>query len=542
VSRDPRAWLRPTLLLLALLLGTGLRVRGIGAMPIFGDENHTLLSADSSYGSILTTFDTVGSHVPLPLLQRLSLDLFGPGLVVFRLVALVPGLLTLLLAYPCLRAFVGRDAGVLATWLLAISPMHVYYSRFARGYALALLLALVLSWALLRLVEDPAPRRGSWIALVASAALLPWVHLSTLGFVLFLGLTGVGLAWRRERARARRLALAFVLAGALAFTLYLPVLGQVVSYFRVMESEPPPLDWFGVPTLIAGGRWAAVLWGLALALAAALSGRRRPAAVGLTAAALAGPLVLLLATSPRGMDYAWARYLLSALPLLAAGVAAAPFLLARRLPPGPGRGWVEPGVLLGGVALCLLQLRAGPLGPSSLTEGGFSNSYLALLRLPAFDEPFPGAPAFYRTLAADPAVTRIVEAPTINTRAVLLYRNYALIHGKRVLQGWTGEMPRAIRGPMYSRLLDLGPEDADYLVLHRDQLAEAVAYFEFVYQEAWPRLRFPGDETFMKRQESIYGQNLVGPELTDPIAARLREQFGEPCYEDGRLRVWKLGP
>jgi len=61
-------------------------------------------------------------NVPLPLLQRLFLDLFGLGVVSFRLVALVPGILTLLLMYPLLRAFVGRDAAVLASCLLAVNP------------------------------------------------------------------------------------------------------------------------------------------------------------------------------------------------------------------------------------------------------------------------------------------------------------------------------------------------------------------------------------------------------------------------------------
>ena len=100
-----------------------------------------LAAADGTLGEILTTFDSVGSHVALPLVQKLALDVFGHGVVSFRLVALVPGILTLLLAYPLLRRWVGSDAAVLATALLAVNPMAIYYSRFARGYALGLLCA-----------------------------------------------------------------------------------------------------------------------------------------------------------------------------------------------------------------------------------------------------------------------------------------------------------------------------------------------------------------------------------------------------------------
>src|SRR5262245_24465060 len=92
---DLRPWIRGAVLLGAVALGTTLRLRGLAALPLFGDEHHTLLAADKSYGTILTTFDSVGSHVALPLLQRISLDLLGAGIVPFRLVAVVPGLLTL---------------------------------------------------------------------------------------------------------------------------------------------------------------------------------------------------------------------------------------------------------------------------------------------------------------------------------------------------------------------------------------------------------------------------------------------------------------
>src|SRR5437867_4293277 len=127
---------RWVLLAVALALGTYLRLRGLAELPLTGDEYHTLVWGDehldlavTSYASILTRFDAVGSHVALPLLQRLSMDLFGAGIVPFRLVAIVPGFLTLLLAYPLLRGFVGRNAALLATWLVALNPMLVYYSR-----------------------------------------------------------------------------------------------------------------------------------------------------------------------------------------------------------------------------------------------------------------------------------------------------------------------------------------------------------------------------------------------------------------------------
>ncbi len=548
VSSAPRAlesWLRRILLVLGIALGVHLRLDGSARLPLFGDEYHTLLAADAGYGTILTSFDTVGSHVALPLLQRLCLDLFGPGPVSFRLVALVPGILTLLLAQPLLRGFVGKNAAALATLALAMNPMHVYYTRFARSYALGVLLALAFGWSLLIWLREGGRCRVSGAALVVTAALLPWVHLSTLGFVLAVGLTGCGLAARRSRALALRCSGLLALGGALAFLLFLPVLGQVVRYFRVMEPEDRPLGWFGVPTLIAGTRAAAVVWCVALPAAALFLGRERshprPAgrdALALSLAALLGPLALLLATNPRGMDYAWARYLLSALPFLVALIAAAFLATARavlRFPAAEATG------LVAGALLLTAQHLSGPIGPRAADRGPFANTYLALHPLPAFDEPFGGAPEFYRTLAADPAAKRIVETPPLYTRAVLLYRGYAAIHGKDVGVGWAGDLPRGVQGGPYRRILELGPADADYVVLHRDQKAEVRQYFSFVYDQVWPRLRRPSDETFMRRQEAVYSQNLLGPEATDGIAARLRERYGPACYKDERILVWRIG-
>ena len=538
---DARSWIRLAVVAVALLLGAWLRLRGFADLPLHGDEYHTLLRGPEhedlglvGYGTLLTLFDEVGSHVPLPLLQRLSMDLFGGGMITLRLVAIVPGLLLLILAYPALRTFVSADASALATLALALNPMVVYYSRFARGYALALLLAFLLGWALRRLLDPSTRSRATWVWLVVAGALLPWVHLSTAGFVLALALAGIALAWRESRVLAARLFGAFALAGMLALALYLPVLSGVLAYFREMKSEDPPLSWFGVPTLLAGGRFPA--WGL-LALVPAgalLSWRGLRASAVLTIAALLGPLVLLFATNPRGMDYAWARYILSALPFLLALAAEALIEIARR-----GSAWETPALLLG-VALLGLQHETGPLGSFAPKDGAFSNTYLALHSLPAFDEPYPQTPEFYRTLASDASAQRIVEAPPLYTRAVLLYRNYALQHGKEVLIGWPGEMPLGIQGGPYVRLLELEPGQADYIVLHKDQVAEVPEYFRFVYEDLWPKTRVAADDTFMRRQETIYGQNLLGAEQIGPVAARLLARFGPATYKDADILVWKL--
>ncbi len=125
---------------------------------------------------------------------------------------------------------------------------------------------------------------------------------------------------------------------------------------------------------------------------------------------------------------------------------------------------------------------------------------------------------------------------------MLLYRNEALQHGKEVVIGWTGDIPRALQRGPYVRLLDIEPGRADYLLLHRDLPAEVSAYFRHVFEEVWPRRFDPADESFMRRQEDTNPGNLADPELAERIAAKLVERYGPPTYTDERIYAWRLAP
>src|SRR6185503_15460625 len=142
--------------------------------------------------------------VPFPLLQRAAMDVFGPTVFSYRLPALVAGLLGLWLLYPLGRHLVGRGPAWLATLLLAVHPMHAYYSRFARAYTLVFLLGLVLAFSLVRALEG---RRRAWIGFALASALLPWVHLSTAAPVAVVDLVAIVLAWRQPSRPALRSAL-----------------------------------------------------------------------------------------------------------------------------------------------------------------------------------------------------------------------------------------------------------------------------------------------------------------------------------------------
>ncbi len=526
------------ILALGLLGGAWLRVRGVGEAAPFGDEFHTLDLARQSVGTIVTTFDDVGSHVVLPLLQHVSLAILGDGAFALRMPALIPGLLTLLLLFPVARGMVGRTPAILATLLFAISPMHVYYSRFGRSYALIVLLELLLVHWVVRATRPNAAggahSRRAWIGVACVAAALPYTHLSSAGFVAALALVACWLVWRERGVRALAAPLAaFGSAALVCGLLFLPLLPQIDAYFATTEGvKEHPLTWFGIPLLLAGGAAEGWVWLVGFPAALIWIARKRVDVALVGAASLLGPLATLLAKMPHGMEYAYARYLMGALPFAAMALAAGFVALAQR--------YTRESVVCGiGALLIGASLVTGPLVGVPRT-GEFDNTYLAMRSLPAFDRAWPGAPAIYDEIAALEGDVHVVESPPITSRGVLLYRGHALRHGKRVSLGYPEADP--LHQALYVNLSTVTKADADYVIVHRNLAREVRAYWRFVYDEVWPTMPHGSDEGFMERHRAhfIAGQPAASEEVAASLAAIVREHLGPATYKDKHVLVWKL--
>lgn len=526
----PRS-LRALILLAALVLGLFLRLRGLGDDLLFGDEHHSLFQKDRPYSEILADFDDRGSHAALPALLRASAQLFGGGVLVYRLPALLPGIASLLLVLVVARRLVGANAAALCTLAVALSPVHVFYSRFARGYALGAALTLALVACLLARRESPHSKRatlGAWLA----GALAPWVHLTNVASVA----GAFGVAALTDRGRWRTYALGLGAAGLTCAALFWPAREPMRAYLTRIGSaeEVGPSGWLDVPAAMMGGPLLGLVAAVALLPALWVLGRGNRAKFLWLVAGLAAPLLFLLVSRPQGMVFAWTRYLFPALPfvwmiLLGAWVAA---IRSETLALGLGAAGLLAAAFL------------GPLGPGEPEDGPFSMTYLAMSRLSAFDEPWTEASDYYETLAADDSVEAVVECPELGNRAVLLYRNHYLRHNKRTLVGWSKEWPGLEGAPTLSRDLyvDLADPgfpanvDADRFLLHKNPGDEASRYWSFVFEEAWPATRRWGDRGFMLSQRRIPGRSreVVG------LRAALLQRLGTPLFEDEDLVVWSL--
>ncbi len=139
-----------SLLALIFLLGAWARLYRVGDQVVIDDEWHALNAVQyHDFRWILTHFGVSDHSIPLALFYEAQYQLIGLSEFLMRWPMILAGCISLLLLPHLLRHWLNRPERLIFAALLAISPVLIYYSRFARPYALLALLepvALLLAW------------------------------------------------------------------------------------------------------------------------------------------------------------------------------------------------------------------------------------------------------------------------------------------------------------------------------------------------------------------------------------------------------------
>ena len=106
------------------------------------------------------------THPPLYFLILKAWMSISSQIYFLRLLSLLAGVATITVNYYVLRQLVGNSTAYQATWLLTLSPLHVYYSTEIRMYALLLFESLIIIFLFLKYVKT-----GRFLY-------LPWVLVS----------------------------------------------------------------------------------------------------------------------------------------------------------------------------------------------------------------------------------------------------------------------------------------------------------------------------------------------------------------------------
>ena len=234
------------LLLLALivLLASVLRAYHLGYKSLWLDEITYVRSAQ--LGPLFGPYGYASiSHPPGYLLLMRLLGAVNPAEWFLRLPAMLSGVAAVVALWALGRKLIGRAEGLLAAFLLSLSPLHLEYSQEAHSYALfaalSTLMLLALAMAAGRETSSDrrvGPRLAMWLGFAVSSLLALYIHyyaiapvgLSLLVFPCFLLAASPGSVTSLWREPAKRRAMRnLLIALAVVALLFLPQLISQLS-------------------------------------------------------------------------------------------------------------------------------------------------------------------------------------------------------------------------------------------------------------------------------------------------------------------------
>lgn len=531
---NPRFWTDPSWLV-ALAVGLFLRGYQFELQIVADDEWHALHAVlSSSFLGLATHFGEADRTIPLGLFFKLALHLGCLSETVMRAPSLLAGIATLTIFPLWAHKYWGQGVARAMAWLLAVSPMLIYFSRYARPYAIVGFLAFGGALAFYRWWRGG---NGKWAVLYALCAIFgPYFHLTVLFFLWspFPFALGYRMLFPTAPQPSLRNLLWLGVAVAAGSTLLLapPLLIDSEALAHKAGQGALRLASFGrAAQLMAGsshtglvlGFWAFVLLG------AWRLGRQNSRLLAYFAVLSAVQVGALLVSRPEGIStpIVLARYcmalLLLSLFLGSVGVAALQEALRWR-PQGFGKGTFAAAV--GGLFLYLGPLKEIYYYPNNFTNHALFQYHYDL------DDPqhFYGVylkPAeiseFYHQLSRFPAGSlRILEAPWYYEWHNLYFPFLQRVHRQQVVVGFVhdelptrhGEYPPDLPGLDFRNFVHLSQEarieelQIDYLCLHKDLNRE-----------------IPNDAP---RQ----------PVEVTPWIERLTARYGQPLFEDHHLLVF----
>lgn len=213
--------------LAACVVALGLRVYNLTFQTLWWDEGISLYLAGLSVGDLTVDKDfALDLHPPLyHLLLAAWTGIAGPSVFSARFLSVFLGVVNVPLLYVLGRRLAGPHAGLVAACLLAIAPVHIYYSQESRMYTLLPLVATLSVLAFVALLTATG-RRERTSAAVSYAVVTPVGLYSYYYIALLIAAQWVVfmLYWLKYR-RGARLWLASQAGTALLFIPWLGVMG-----------------------------------------------------------------------------------------------------------------------------------------------------------------------------------------------------------------------------------------------------------------------------------------------------------------------------
>ncbi|TFG85189.1 MAG: hypothetical protein E4H18_05590, partial [Hyphomicrobiales bacterium] len=238
-------------LIAIMLLAAVLRFWGLGSKSLWLDEIMSQRRARGTFSQMIGEVAAGDAHPPgYYALQWLAKPL-GGGEYAVRVPAAVAGVAVVLATYLLGKALLGAAlpgadlpgaaGGLAAAAFAAISPFQIYYSQEARPYSLAMLLAALSLWLLLRLLAAPdaakpaASRALPWIAYTLLASAMLYTHY----YLAFALLAEGAILAASPRPQSKRIIKRWLVSRAVAAALFAPYLLVLAQRVAAAQAAPP---------------------------------------------------------------------------------------------------------------------------------------------------------------------------------------------------------------------------------------------------------------------------------------------------------------
>ncbi len=203
-----------------------MRLFGLGAESIWLDEVTSLTIARMDLASVVA-WAAGDIHPPLYYLVLHFWLYLGESEYALRALSALVGIACVAVVYALATEMWDRKVGWWSALLLALSPLHIWYSQEARMYGMATTLSLLSSYFLVLGLERQ--RASYWIGYVISAVLAIYTHYFVLFVFLFQWVFALYWLCRERSGAGRRSWLTVQVLVALLFLPWMPILYHQVT-------------------------------------------------------------------------------------------------------------------------------------------------------------------------------------------------------------------------------------------------------------------------------------------------------------------------
>jgi 4-amino-4-deoxy-L-arabinose transferase-like glycosyltransferase len=211
-------WIAPALLALFAL---AVRLWQIDSESIWLDEATSLFLARMNVREVIA-WTAKDIHPPLYYLMLHFWRVFGESEAALRSLSAVAGALSVAVLYGLGARLFDRRTGFIAALLLALAPMHVWYSQQVRMYAWLGFWALLSSYLLVVALEERKAKYA--VAYILASAACLYTHYYTVFVFLAQGLYVLYISWRTGRWRDLLWVAGGMLASVVLFAPWLPTM------------------------------------------------------------------------------------------------------------------------------------------------------------------------------------------------------------------------------------------------------------------------------------------------------------------------------